>query len=254
MLKKNIFGFVFLILGISFILSGNFTITGGVINSNFQFSFAQIFGLIFIVGAFLIFATRHTLDVIIIPTGPSHEEGVERAKRAEKEYEKNKGSYFIISGTLGDEKLSESQTADIYRELRKHGVRPSQMSIESRSRNTIENMMNSLEEIKQRGGKEVGIASYPGHLDRFEDIFERAKKKGIIDDEFHLHRLPTKTRKNQTHRERLYETLAWILHRYKLRHGIKEALKSEDDPFVKYLKKAGSYVLHPIENMKKLFS
>ena len=115
MLKKNTFGFVFLILGISFVLFGNFTITGGVVNSNSQLSLAQIFGLVFIVGAFILFVTRHTLDAIIIPTGSSYEEDIERTKRAYKEHEKSEGIYFVISGTLGDKELSKSQTATIYR-------------------------------------------------------------------------------------------------------------------------------------------
>ena len=241
-MRKNTLGFVLLVLGISFILFSNFTITGGVINSNFSFSLVQILGLVFIIGAFVLFVKRHTLDAMIIPTGPSYEEDIERTKRALKEHEENKDSYFVISGALGDKKLPKSQTENIYRELIKYGVKSSQIFIEGKSRNTVENTVNSLEEIKKRGGKEVGIASYPGHLDRFKDIFERAQKEGIVDKDFKLYRLPTRTRKNETRRERLYEVLSGILHKYKLRHGVKEALKSEDKLIVKYLKKTGNFI------------
>ncbi len=190
---------------------------------------------------------------MIIPTG-SPEQDIERTKRALKEYEKNEGSYFVISGTLGDKKLPKSQTANIYRELRNHGVKSSQISIEKESRNSIENIVKSLEKIKKRGGKEVGIVSYPGHLDRFKDIFERAQKEGVVDEDFKLYRLPTRTRKNETRRERLYEVLSGILHKYKLRHGVKEALKSEDKFYFKYPKTIVNYILNPVKNIKKLFS
>ncbi len=247
MLRKNNLGLILFVLGIFILISKNFTITGGVINSNFQFSFYSILGFVFIIGSFIIFASRHSLDAIIIPTGSNYEEDIERTTRAYKEHKGNKASYFVISGSLGDKKLSESQRADIYRELRKHGVKPSQMTIEGKSRNTVENIVRSLEKIKKRGGKEVGIASYPGHLDRFVDIIKRGKEEELIDKEFHVHRLETRSRKNQTPKERLYETLSGVLHRYKLRHGVEKAMKSEDEPIIKYLKKAGNFIFNPFK-------
>lgn len=246
MLKKKLLALVLFIFGIKLILLfGVFSITGGIITeeSDLISSVFSFIGIILVIFSFVLFVSRHGLDALIIPTGPSHEEDIERTKRAYREHKEHGKDYFVISGELGDKKLSESQRADIYRELRKHGVKPSQISIEGKSRNTVENMIYSLEKIKERGGREVGISSYPGHLDRFKDIFERARDEGIVDENFHLHRLPTRTRKNQSAKESIYETLSGILHRYKMRHGIKEALKSEDESIIKYLKKAGNYAL-----------
>ncbi len=248
-MRKNKFGLGLFILGISILITTNFTITGGVIDSNFQFSFYQILGLLLIIGSFVLFVKKHSLDAIIIPTGGDY---LGRAKKAEKEKDKLKEEgYFVISGIVHDEKdpakkrFLGSQSDKVYRDLRKHGILRSDIEIESESRNTIENIIYSLEKIKKKGGREIGIASYPGHLDRFEKILEKAKEEGIVDNHFNIYRLETRTK--ETPKEKIYETLSGILQRYKLRKGVKESLKSEDEPVIKYLKKAGSAILKLFE-------
>ncbi|MCH8945694.1 MAG: YdcF family protein [Nanoarchaeota archaeon] len=249
-MRKNTLGMIFLVLSLVFLLAPtSLTITGNVILENFHFGFSYfyIIGIIFLFSSMIIFVSRQTLDAIIIPTSPSHEEDIERAGKAGKEEDKLKDEgYFLISGYVPKEKgkrlYKGSQTQDIYRELRKHGIKPSEIKIEPKARNTIENVIYSLEEIKKRGGKDIGIVSYPGHLDRFEDIIRQAKEEGLVDRKFDIHRMPT--RYKETQKEKAYEFLSRILNRYKLRHGVEEALKSEDDPLVKFVKKAKDYLLN----------
>ena len=70
---------------------------------------------------------------------------------------------------------------------------------------------------------------------------EKAKEEGIVDNNFNIYRLETRTK--ETTKEKIYETLSGILQQYKLRKGVKESLKSEDELVIKYLKKVGGSVL-----------
>ena len=97
------------------------------------------------------------------------------------------------------------------------------MVVEPQARNTIENVLYSLEKIKKRGGTDVGIVSYPRHLDRFENIIKRGKEEGVIDKNFEIYRIPTKY--EEAPREKVYEFLSRILGRYKLRHGDRKSTR-----------------------------
>ena len=264
-MKKNKIGAIFLVLSLIFLLiPSSLNITDNVIAENISvvFNFFYILGLIFFSSSMIIFASRQNLDAIIIPTGGGewdsekkmYSQDRDRTQKAveERDQLKKKG-YFLISGYVPKGKENKrvykgSQTQDIYRELRKYGIKPSEMRIEPQARNTIENVVYSLKKVKKRGGRDVGIVSYPGHLDRFEDIIERGKKEGIIDKNFEIHRIPT--RYKETPKEKAYEFGSRLLNRYKLRQGVKEALDSEDDPFVKFLKRSKNFIVNLISGKK----
>ena len=178
-----------------------------------------ILGIVLFIVFFLL-VSRKKLDAIIIPTGPSYEVGRERASVAAKRYAHGKGAdYLIISGELGDKELKESQRADIYRTLRSYGIKAGDIRIEGKSENSLENLLYSLKKVKKKGIKRVGIASSPSHLDRFRDIFDAAKKQGLIDKGFRLYKIRTK----ENVKDRISGLFARLFYRYKLAKGVKKA-------------------------------
>ena len=257
-MRKNKIGVIFLIISLVFLLvPTSLTITGNVIAENFdaQFNLMYFLSLIFFIFSFIVFVSKQSLDAIIVPTSSSHEEDIERADKSAREKSKLKDhGYFIISGYIGRSEEGSglykgSQTQDIYEELRKQGIDPRKIKIEPQARNTIENVVYSLKRIKKRGGRDVGIVSYPGHLRRFEDIIKRAKEEEIVDKDFRIHRIPTRYKEKTG--EKVYEALSRVLQRYKLRHGVEEALKSEDDPVVKTIKRIKRGLVSLIPRKKK---
>jgi uncharacterized SAM-binding protein YcdF (DUF218 family) len=178
-----------------------------------------ILGFIFLIGSFATSISRKNLDAIIIPTGPSFEECRERTIRAIKEYRGKDTKYFVISGEKGKPKLRESQRYGIYKELRKHNIKPSQMIIEGKSSDTLENALYSLTKLKKM--ENIGIVSYPKHLERFKYIIDKAKNEKLIPANITIEYIPTK----QTFIEWIYGTLANIKEKYRLKKGINKILK-----------------------------
>ncbi len=163
-----------------------FKFTGYFVNDSlYNFSIKNIILILFLVASFVVLVIKSGLDVLVIPTGPDHQENVERADRAIKEYKKNGAKYFLISGKIADDRiLKNSRRADIYRRLRKAGIKPKQMKIEGKSSNTIENILYTLDKLsKEDGPLKVGFVSYPGHLRRMKDIYDKAVKENMVDPE-----------------------------------------------------------------------
>jgi uncharacterized SAM-binding protein YcdF (DUF218 family) len=178
----------------------------------------SLLGIIFLMGSFAASVFKQNLDAIIIPTGNSFKEDRKRTIKAIEKYKEEGTKYFVISGEKGKPKLSESQRYGIYKELRKHNIKPSQMIIEGKSSNNLENALYSLTKLKEM--ETIGIVSYPKHLERFKDIINKAKKEKLIPKTMIIKYLPTK----QTLGEWIYGTLANIKEKYELRKGINKIL------------------------------
>jgi uncharacterized SAM-binding protein YcdF (DUF218 family) len=224
-MKKKEKALILLLFSILFFIL-NFTpqLTGKVIlGYNKNFSVFTILGLAFLIASFIIFVSKKTLDVIIIPTG-SPKADIERAERAFKEKERlSKEGYFLISGYSQKElKPEERQVYQIYKKLRSKGVTPKKMGLEGKARDTRENVIYSLKKIEERAKKKghkgpirVGVVSYPGHLKRFEDFYNTAIKEGLAKEgEFEFEKIKT----SETAKERRYEKfpLRRARHWYKL--------------------------------------
>lgn len=232
-MSKNKSGFLlFLIAIIFFIVSNPFNLTGNVIGGGIEMNIYFIIGIVFLVGSFIAFVSRQGLDAIVIPTGGSYETDMARTDEAVKEYLTGKGAkQLIISGTLGGKKVSESQRADIYRRLRKYRIKPIEMGIEGESKNSLENLINTLKKVKKKGAKNIGIASNPSHLGRYEDILAQAKKEGLVDKDFKIHRLET----DESFGDKIYGAISRLFYRYKLGSGIEEAKKRKTPGILKKL-------------------
>jgi hypothetical protein len=168
---------------------------------------------------------------------------------------------------MGDVKhLRDSQRYGIYRHLREHGVIPKNMMVEGESSDTEENLLYSLKKIKEKAKKEgikrpldVGVVSYPGHLERFEGFYKAALREDLIKEEdFVFHRIKT----DETDQERAYEEdpLRRLLHEYKLatlgrfkskEGGIKHA---GPDPLVTNIKRLGEAAVTSKKMIKQKLS
>ena len=242
-MKKNRIGIIFLFIGFVFLLApASFSITGNVIGGDFELYLnpAYILSLIFFIFSFIVFASRQSLDAIVIPTGGGewdpetdmYSQDRDRTQKALRRKNRlGKEGYFVVSGHRDpDSKGGQSQS--IYKYLREHGIKPSEMMIEGKSHDTLENVIYALKKIREREIKrhgrirrplKVAFVSYPEHLDRFEDFEKEAIKKGLIrKDDFEFHRIRTfpkgEERKEKRKKERDYEgnTLRKLKHRYKL--------------------------------------
>ena len=227
---KKLFGFIFLIASLTLLSLGSFSITGNVVANYFPsklFSF-HLIGLIFLLVSILIFTSKKSLDAIIIPTGDEQTD-IERPQTASK---RKADDCYVISGYVDKRRpIKYQQSATIYRELRKLGIKPSHIKIEGKSHDSLENALYSLEKLK--GMKEIGIVSYPWHLKRYKEIIEEAQKEGIITKNIKIEYIPTK----ETAKEKVYGFLGNIKEKYRLRHGIKEAQKHRTGWFGNLIKK-----------------
>ncbi len=236
-LKKKM-GFLLLVCSFLFLFVGiNFNITGNIVNDYFSNNFMglHILGFIFLIGGLALFIEQKSLDYLIVPTGDSVESNLIRAKKGREQ----KSKHYIISGIIKGS-LRDSKTKKIYDELRNVGggykenqeIKPSQIIIEGKSKDTLENMIYSLKKIKN--AKNVGIVSYPEHLKRFKMIIKEAKKEGKVPKSLKVKYIPTK----QNLWEKAYGVLANVKEKYRLRKGLDEAMKKETKGFGKFLKKS----------------
>jgi len=228
-MNKRIFGLFLFITSLTILFYKiNFNLTGNLIRNYFQEStLIHILGFSLLFVSLILFLYRKNLDAVIIPTGPSIDEGFERAHKTGEYYEKgNKIKYFVISG---EDKKHSSNT--IYRELRRHNIKSSKIKIENKSHDTLENVIYSMKKLKN--AKRIGIVSYPQHLNRFEYIIKKAKEEGIIDKNIKIEKIPIKQNAN----EFFYGIIANLKERYRLRHGIKEAERHKTGKFGQFIKK-----------------
>lgn len=133
------------------------------------------------------------LGAIIVPTSPSYEKDRLRAETAVESGRLNGNGHYVISGKRNDGMaLRDSQPYNIYLALRSHGIRPAQMMWENQSTNSAENIRYSLSKLMRTGHVDIGISSYPKHLDRFEQLYEDLKENEQVSSTFILHRVETK--------------------------------------------------------------
>lgn len=204
-----------------------------------------ILGAALVLTGILVLSSKRTLDAIIILGNPSEKTVKRRTERAirGKDEEGNESTVFILTGgqTPGlDNTKYHSEAQIVYKQLRDRGIRPMQMRAETRSTDSIENIVYALEKVQEAGATEIGVASYPGHLDRIEEIIEEGQKTGKFDREIHIHRLETEA----TTRDRLYEPIAGLLTRYKLRRTF--GAKREG-----LLGRAGRYIVEKVKGIIK---
>ncbi len=230
----------FLISFILLFLSINSTITGAVIKTNTKIITPLFFilGLALFIGTFILYVSQRSLESIVIPTG-THEADEKRIKTAMQNYSNSKQKpYILVTGEIQRENKKprkDSQQYTIYQELRKqYGLKPSDMIIEGKSKDTLENFLFSLKKLPSEV-KTLKIATSPTQYWRFKLFEQQAKKQGILDRDFQIQPLYTQESK----KEFLYGVAAYIkdYFRIKTSQSLQEATKKNSGSFTEFLKK-----------------
>tara|TARA_Y100000310_G_C20697277_1_gene826603 strand:+ start:2031 stop:2867 length:837 start_codon:yes stop_codon:yes gene_type:complete len=275
-MRKNSIRFVFLFLGLVFLfVSASSTITGNVImqNSLVDFSLFKIIGIIFLFVSMIIFVSRQTLDVIVIPTGAGefnaeeemYSQDRDRAEKAVRRRNRlSEEGYFVISGRKHeDKKIKRGQSVSIHNYLTRHGIKPENIITEGKSYDSLENVLYTLKKVKEKEGKKHGrttkpiriaFVSYSEHLKRFEDFEKEAIRKGLIEKgDFEFYNIKTfprwDERKEQRAKEKDYEKspIRKFAHKFKLEdmrryHGKSERIKYvKPSPIIEFAKKIRDY-------------
>lgn len=217
MMKRRI-GFGFLVLSIfSLFLLNPVLITGYVIADTQPSKYYYMIPLVFFIMSLVLMTSRTYLDAIIVPTEASTSRIRNKAHVAAGAYRDRHAKIIVASGgAMPYMKPKYKHEAHVvYEELRKAGIRPAEIRVDGTSRDNLENILHSLKKLEGRGAKDIGIVSYPAHLDRFDKIIDKAKEEGIIPHDMHFHRIET----DQTLTETLWEIPARMLTNYQLKRG-----------------------------------
>lgn len=239
-IKRGI-GFVLFLIAIGFIFAGTFSVTGNIISQRYPILTVNIIGVFLLLISLLLMTSKKSLEAIVIPTGEKSENN-ERARVGLDYYSKkgNPENYFIITG--GRYGMRDPKREEIYKELRGAGytgktgegpeIKPSQMIVESHSRDTLDNVIYSLKKLRP-GTRQIDFVSYPLHLSRIKLIMKKAKKEGLAPDWLKVKYVPT----SQNVFEFFYGIIGLIEERYRLRHGIREAQKHSPGKFGNLVKR-----------------
>lgn len=192
MSKKYI---LLLVVGLAFLFNSvHPSVTGAVIGNDYgivnELSF--IIGMAFLIGFFVLHIHSKSLEAIVIPTG-SIEADEERAERAMVEYPKDEETtpYVLVTGDIHRDahgKIKKgSQQSSIYKELRgKYGLAPSDMIIESKAKDTLENFLYSIRKLKKKKIERMEISTNRTQYWRFKMFEREAKREGLIGEDFEI--------------------------------------------------------------------
>ncbi len=228
-------GFVYLFSSIVLMYMGSkSSVTGAVVlEKSVEISFISLLGFVFLAISFILYASIRSLDAIIIPGQTNERRTREKAAFAAEYYRKHGAKVIIASGgktPLLDPKY-RSEAEIIYKTLVEKGLPKDKIILEEESRDNVSNILCSLKYVR---GHNIGIVSYPKHLDRFEYIIEQGKKEGVIDKRLKVHRIET----DEKLAEKLYEIPAGIITRRSLKKGLKDVHVPEG-----LLKRITNYVM-----------
>jgi len=148
--------------------------------------------------------------------------------------------YILVSGYIDRDEQGrpkkESQQSLIYKELRKtYKISPSDMLIEGKSKDTLENFLYTIEKLNKKGINHMKIATNPTQYWRFKLFEKEAKREGIIESSFKVDPLYT----NESLSEFAYGVLAYIKDyiRVKSAGSLEEARNKKTGKFGNLVKK-----------------
>ena len=219
MLKRRILGGILFVLsfGLFLLTSSSFLITGNVIfdSENLSLSFYYLVLMVIFIASLFLINIKVSLDALLIPCSNNIGLTKKRAKEAAKQSEKYPNAVIVASGgktpRLDPKFDSEAQIA--YEFLTKAGVSPSQISLENKAEDTFDNIRYSLEKLKDKNVKKIGVVSNSIQLNRIEKIVAAGKKEGKIPNDLDFIRIDLKP----SAKEFIYENLSSVLTNYKLR-------------------------------------
>ena len=238
---------LFFVCGVILILiSIDSSITGAVIGgaSGIKNNILFIGGLASLITSFVLFVHgKSLLEAIVIPTG-SLEADRERTGRAMEKYSEfeNPTPYVLITGDIEQNahgELKNSRYYSIYEELReKYNLKPSDMIIEGKSQDTLENFLYSVKKLKKKGIDKMEIATNRTQFWRFKMFEKKAKKEGLIKESFKIKPLYT----HESFKEFIYGILALIKDYFRIKStkSLEAARKNSTGHFGSFLKMVSS--------------
>jgi len=240
---KKISILLFLIGVLLILISINPSITGAVIGKDIDISnyISFTLGLSLMFVSSLMYLRAKSLEAIVIPTG-GDALNEKRMRVAMKKYESEMGDtpYVLVPGLIDKDKrgrvLRETQQYKIYKELRnQYGLKPSDMIIEGKSTDTLDNYLYSLSKIKKKGINQLQIATSPTQFWRFKMFNREAKREGLVPESFEVKPLYTR----ESPYEFVYGVLAYVKDyiRLKSEGSLEEASKHKTGVIGKAVKK-----------------
>ena len=228
--------------GIIFLsLSVDVTFTGAVIGTNVKITnnLFFIFSLTFFMASLVLYVVNKSLESLVIPTG-TLEADQKRVGTAMKSYTRTKDKpYVLVSGKIHrDEKgrpKRESQQYSIYKELMGYyGLKPSDLIIEGKSRDTLENFLYSIKKLKKKRINHIKIATNPTQYLRFKLFEKKAKREGLINNSFKIEPLYT----SESPKEFVYGILAYVKDYFRVKSAgsLKKAEKHKIGSMGNFLK------------------
>ena len=235
---------IFLLFGLFLLFfSLDISFTGLAIGKNIGISNPPLlfFSLIFFIASAVLYLSHKSLEALVIPTGGTSEVNKKRVETAMKDYSGTRHKpYIIVSGVINrDERgspLRDTPQYSIYKELRaKYGLKPSDITVEGKSEDTLENFLYSINRLKKKGINQIKIATNPTQYWRFKLFAKQAKRERLIDDSFKIEPLYT----SETPREFFYGVLAYFkdYFRVKSADSLEKAAKNKSGNLGNFLKK-----------------
>ena len=117
--------------------------------------------------------------------------------------------YVLVAGNIQRDASGrvkkDSQQYSIYKDLRKeYNLKPTDMIIEGKSEDTLENFLYSIKRLNDKDINKMGIATNRTQYWRFKMFEKEAKEEGLIDEDFEMRPFYTK----ETPKEFIYGILA----------------------------------------------
>ena len=231
-----LFGLIFLVASLEVNLTGNAISTEISIQNNIFF----IMSLSLIFGSAIFYIKGKSLETIVIPAG-GERLNEKRIQSAMRSYSHSKEKpYVLVSGYMDRDKkgrvLKETQQYQIYKELReKYDLKSSDMIIEGKSKDTLENFLYLLDKLKKKKINHLKVATSKTQYWRFKLFEQEAKEEGLIGESFEIEPLYTK----ESFPEFMYGTLAYVKDYFRVKgtDSLEEARKSRTGILGKFIKK-----------------
>jgi len=151
----------------------SFSITGNLIKdlSYTKFMFSNFMSIVFLIGGIVLLIEKRGLEYLVIPTGWEEQ----RIKRAREELDQGHTDKIVITGHVESGKVKGSHRQKIYNEMRKYGLKPSQMKVLD-GIDSGEDILYLGELVKK--GDTLDFDTFPLHFREYKTIINKAQKEG----------------------------------------------------------------------------
>ncbi len=153
-------------------------------------NFSWFFPAFFLALSLVLITTRKGIEsVVMIPTGTLDADD-ERTRGAVKDYRENSPEEVLIVGLIDKDEHGRAkptaQPIKIYKKLRKSGVKREDIFFEGESKDSLQNFVYSLEQLKDSNLRSLKISTDKWQFKRFQYYLDRAKQEGLANKDLQL--------------------------------------------------------------------